>query len=174
MDTTAIRDYDTVIAVYNDFTNAEAAITDLINDGFDRQYLSLIAHDKDDRYSTYIRQLQEENDDPDSEDGAGFGAVVGTLTGLGVALIPGLGGFVVTGLAGAALFAGIGAVTGAGTGGLVAGMVDLGVDEGDAEHYSDVLRNGGAMVVAHVDGTWEDKAESIMHRHNPVEVEEIN
>jgi len=169
--------WETVIGLYDNFQDARAAIEELVDNGVDRTRVSLVANENDERYVNYIRHLQDDDvngDDPDAEEGAGFGAVVGTLTGLGVALIPGIGQFVVAGAAGAALFSGIGAALGAGTGGLTAGLLDLGVDEDQAAVYSERLRTGGTMVIVHVDDDWEDKAESILRNHNPISVEDID
>lgn len=165
---------ETVIALYRSFDDARGAVEGLIDAGFSPNYLSLIANDQDERYSTYVREMDLEKHDSDAGDGAGFGAVVGTLTGLGVALIPGLGGFVVAGAAGAALFAGIGAAAGAATGGLTAGLMDMGVDRDRAERYTEELRRGGSLVIAHVNDKWEDQAESIMRRHNPVDIKDVD
>jgi ferritin-like metal-binding protein YciE len=168
---------NTVIGLYDSFEKARDAIESLDNEGIRREQLSLVAGDKDERYANYLRHMDSDDltddDDPDAEEGAGFGAVVGTLTGLGAAIIPGIGGFVVAGAAGAALFAGIGAATGAATGGLTAGLVDMGVDEDDAEAYEEQLRKGGAMVIVHVPEEREDEIESILHRHDPVDVEDL-
>lgn len=171
---THYEDIDTVVGLYDDFAHAENAISDALDEGFTRDQFSIIANNNDDRYTSYVRGLEEERDEEDTEDGAGFGAVVGTLTGLGVALIPGLGSFVVAGAAGAALFAGIGAATGAGVGGLTAALTDMGMDDDDALMYSTQLQQGGVLVIARVHDDLEDKIEEIMRRHNPMQVEEID
>lgn len=168
---------ETVIALYNDFSDARATIEELDDAGFDRDKISLVAKDKDEKYARYMREIDADGDytdDPDGDEGAGFGAVVGTLTGLGVALIPGIGGVMAAGAAGAALFAGIGAAAGAVTGGLTGNLVDMGVDEEDAKLYTEGVRRGGTLVVAHVYDDWEGKAESIMQKHNPVDIEDID
>jgi len=164
-----------IIALYDDLTTARAVIEELVASGFDRRQLSIVANANDERSQEYMRQLNQPDTTspdagPDAAEGAGFGAVVGTLTGLGVAVIPGLGGFVVAGLAGAALFSGIGAAIGAGVGGLTAGLVELGLDDETAEAYSTRLREGGTLVIAHVDEEWADRAQTIMRKHNPVHV----
>lgn len=160
-----------IIALYDDFTTARAVIEDLVASGFDRRQLSIVANANDARSQEYVRRLnQPDTTSPDAAEGAGFGAVVGTLTGLGVAVIPGLGGFVVAGLAGAALFSGIGAAIGGGLGGLTAGLMELGLDDETAEAYSTRLREGGTLVIAHVDEEWGDRAQAIMKKHNPVHV----
>lgn len=177
----AVLANESVVALYDNFASARAAIEALDNAGFARRNLSLIANDRDESYSRYVRDMDVDRgrtrdtvDDPDADEGAGFGAVIGTLGGLGVALIPGLGGFVVAGAAGAALFAGLGAATGAAIGGLTAGLTELGVDEERAEAYTQRLREGGALVIAHVDDEWHARAESVMRDHNPVDLQRVD
>jgi hypothetical protein len=50
----------------------------------------------------------------------------------------------------------------------------MGVDRDRAESYSHRIREGGVLVIAHVHDEWEDRVESIMQRHNPVSVEDVD
>jgi uncharacterized protein (TIGR02271 family) len=92
---------------------------------------------------------------------------------LGVALIPGVGPVLAAGPLAALLFGGMGAVAGAATGGIVAGLVDLGMDEDEAEHYAEGIRRGGALVSLDLDTDEHvERAESILNRYNPVDIDE--
>ncbi|MBK8020014.1 MAG: ferritin-like domain-containing protein [Chloroflexi bacterium] len=163
-------------ALYHDFSSARATIEALVDAGIGHERLSLIANYRDERYAAVIQTMRLSDEtvtSPTSKEGAGFGAIVGALAGLGIALIPGVGGFVVTGAAGAALFAGIGAVAGVVTGGLTAGLIDIGIDEDRAVTYTEGLGNGGALVVAHVDDIGREQVETIMRWYNPAEIQPI-
>jgi uncharacterized protein (TIGR02271 family) len=67
--------------------------------------------------------------------------------------------------------AGVGAVAGAATGGIVGSLVDLGVPDEEAGWYAEGVRRGGTMVSATVDESQVNRAQDIMNRHNPIDLE---
>lgn len=161
----------TVIALYDSFSEAREAVEDLVDAGFDRGHISIVANDASGEHSSYI------NDDGSTEDvsggeGAGFGAVIGGLIGLGAALIPGIGPVVAAGPFAAALMGGVGAVTGALTGGAAASLIDMGMSEEDANLYAEGIRRGGTMVTVRADESRIEDAKSILNNHNPVDLEQ--
>lgn len=159
----------TYIGLYDDMETAQNVVQDLVDAGFSRENISLVANDATGEYATYVNA---DNEDVSSSEGAGFGAVVGTLVGLGVALIPGIGPVLAAGPLAAALMAGVGAAAGAVTGGVTAGLVDLGVPAEDAEYYAEGIRRGGILVTAHAADSSADEVQSIMERHHPIDLEE--
>lgn len=160
-----------VVAVYNDFDTARQVVEALVNAGFDRDDISLVANDSNTEYRQYLEDY-DRDDDVKPGEGAGFGAVVGTLVGLGVALIPGIGPVVAAGPLAAALMAGIGAAAGAATGGIVASLVDFGIPEEEANIYAENIRRGGTLVAVEVDDNRVGEAQNIMNRYSPVDIEE--
>lgn len=165
----------TVVALYDDFDTARSAVEALVDAGFDRSDLSLVANDATGEYGRYVGADVEVVDDEDvsAGEGAGFGAVVGALVGLGVALIPGIGPVVAAGPLAAALMAGIGAASGAVTGGIVAGLVDFGVPEEHAQYYAEGIRRGGTLVSVHItQDEWADRAQSVLNRFHPIDLTE--
>lgn len=161
----------TVIALYDDFSTAQRVVEELVNAGFDRSNVSIIANNTSGEYAHTGDAHNAATGDVKAGDGAGFGAVIGTLIGLGTALIPGIGPVIAAGPFAAALMAGIGAATGAATGGISAGLIDLGIPEDEAGYYAEGLRRGGAMVSVNGDDTMIDRAANIMNTHNPVDLE---
>src|SRR5579871_2712018 len=162
----------TVVALFDDFDDARSAVEALVDAGFDRDDISLVANDATGEYGRYMKDGTYDEDVTAGE-GAGFGAVVGALVGLGVALIPGIGPVLAAGPLAAALFAGIGAASGAVTGGVVAGLVDFGVPEEHAERYAEGVRRGGSLVTVHVtQDEWAERAQSVLNRYNPVDLNE--
>jgi len=162
----------TVVALFDDFDNARSSVEALVDAGFDRDDISLVANDATGEYGRYMKDGTYDEDVTAGE-GAGFGAVVGALVGLGVALIPGIGPVLVAGPLAAALFAGIGAASGAVTGGVVAGLVDFGVPEEHAERYAEGVRRGGTLVTVHVtQDEWAERAQSVLNRYTPVDMNE--
>ncbi len=162
----------TVVALYENLDTARDVVEDLVEAGFSRDRISLIANDASGEYGRYFNSATETVDeDVSGSEGAGFGAVVGGLIGLGAMLIPGIGpviaaGPLVAGLTGAA----VGAAAGAATGGIVASLVNMGVSEDEAGYYAEGVRRGGVLVSVQIDDTWESSVVDIMSRHRPVDI----
>lgn len=163
----------TVVALYDEFNVARSAVEALVDAGFDRSDISLVANDAAGEHKRHVDEVVVDDGDVSAGEGAGFGAVVGALVGLGVALIPGIGPVLAAGPLAAALMAGIGAASGAVTGGVVAGLVDFGVPEEHATRYAEGIRRGGTLVTVHLDqDEWADRAQSVLNRYNPVDIDE--
>lgn len=160
----------TIIALYDHFETAQNAVQELVNSGFSRDDISMVANDASGEYQRYT-DAGVVDDDVKAGEGAGFGAVVGTLVGLGVALIPGVGPVIAAGPLAAALMAGIGAAAGAATGGVVASLVDFGVPEEEAHVYAEGLRRGSTLVSVTVDEAHTPRVEEILNRFNPTDVD---
>lgn len=160
----------TIVALYDDFSTAQSVLQDLIDAGFSRENISLMASDATGEHTkNYTKDPAGE--DVTAGEGAGFGAVVGTLIGLGVSLIPGIGPVIGAGPLAVALTAGIGAAAGAITGGISAALIDLGVSEEDAPYYAEGLRRGGTLVSVTADDAWTDRVEEVLNRHHPIDID---
>jgi hypothetical protein len=161
----------TLVALYDDFAVAQDVGEDLVEAGYKKEDISVIANDTSGEYAK--RYNIEPTEDVSAGEGAGFGLVVGALVGLGAMIIPGIGPVIAAGpLASALIGAGVGAVAGAVTGGIVGGLVNMGVPEEDAHYYAEGVRRGGTLVIATVEDSWLETARSIMQRHNPVDLNE--
>ena len=157
----------TVTAMYDSFTAAQRAVQDLVDAGFNRDDVSLIANDAAGEYKSYTA-----DGDVKGNEGANFGAVTGALVGLGAMLIPGIGPVVAAGPLVAALTgAGLGAAAGAITGGLTASMVNFGLDNERAGYYAEGVRRGGAMVAVRAEEGRANQVESILNRHGTVDMD---
>lgn len=129
--------------------HAKAAVDDLSAEGFAVKNISVVSKHKD---------LFEDS-------GAATGAVVGGLIGLlaGAAFFPPFGFLI-----GGPLFA---MLTGMTTGGLIGALVDLGMEESDAERYQEIVGSGGVMLMVQVkDAAEEKRARSILEKHDADEV----
>jgi hypothetical protein len=160
----------TILTTYSTVEDAQAAIRDLTEAGFDSADIGLATHNMDNVYY---------DEDVSGGEGAGFGATIGTVfgavAGLVAITIPGVGPVIAAGPLAAALGAitgaGIGAVSGAVTGGITAALVNLGVPEEDANYYAESLRRGSALVSLNVYDNDADRAEAILQMHNPVDID---
>jgi uncharacterized protein (TIGR02271 family) len=168
------RSNEILVAVYSDQASAESAVQDLVSAGVNRDNISVLSNDTEGRYKSYFDDNGNlvDHDDVSAGEGAGFGAVIGTLAGLGLALIPGVGPILAAGPAAVALTAGVGAAAGAATGGITAGLVDFGVSNEDAQTYQEVLRRGGSLVIVEGASAANNSAYDILNRYNPVDIEE--
>ena len=171
----------TVVALYDDFASANAAVRDLVDNGFTRNDISIVASDATGEYGQYVGSRTDMDTSSTAEGasvGAGIGAVIGglggLLVGLGALAIPGIGPVVAAGPLAAALSAlagaGAGAVAGGVTGGLLGALVDLGVPRETAEYYAEGVRRGGHLVTVNAADDMTHRAVELLNRHNPVDV----
>ncbi|RPI81724.1 MAG: hypothetical protein EHM41_19990, partial [Chloroflexi bacterium] len=167
-----------VVGLYDEINDAQNAVRALVDRGFSRNDISLIAGDKEGKYSQYVNrgEGQEVMEDQDLTEGtvagAGIGAVIGglggLLVGLGVLAIPGIGpvlaaGPLISALAGAGL--------GAAAGGLLGALVDLGIPKEQAEYYARGVREGGTLVTVNTSDDRASDAIDIMNQFSPVDIE---
>jgi hypothetical protein len=175
----------TVVALYDDFTTANDVVRDLVDHGFAREDISLMASDAAGEYGRYLSDETQVDYEPSATAsaagvGAGIGAVIGglggLLVGLGALAIPGIGPVVAAGPLAAALSglagAGVGAVAGGVTGGLIGALVDMGLPEEEAQYYSEGVRRGGTLLTVQTADHMADQARDVMNRYNPVDLNE--
>ena len=170
----------TIVGLYEDITDAQNAINDLVRSGFARDDISLVASnqwaDETESLPTAGTDAQPVVDPNQlSEDvaaGMATGGVVGglggVLLGLGALAIPGIGPIVAAG----PLVAGLtGAGIGAAVGGLVGALVNWGVPSDEAELYAESVRRGSILVGLKADESRVEQAAGIMKRYDPIDIE---
>jgi hypothetical protein len=162
----------TIVAIYDDIAVARQVVEDLVNAEFSRSSISLITNDANNHYSHYLDEDYIPRDDAvTAAEGAGFGAVVGGLTGILAGLaaltIPGIGLVIAAG----PILAGLtGIIAGAVTGGIVGALVKSGVPEDEAPYYAEGIRRGGTLVSVETSDTLH--AEDIMNRYGSTNIHE--
>lgn len=189
----------TVVGLYDDLQDAQAAINDLIQAGFDRADISLVTTNRwGESDGTTVTTtagaagttttdgvtVADAGPDADMADaemsqmasdvttGAVTGGVVGGLAGV----LLGLGALAIPGfgpvLAAGPLVAGLaGAGIGAAVGGLVGALVSWGVPEDEAELYAESVRRGSILVGLKTEDDRVQQAVGIMNAHAPVDVQ---
>ncbi|ADG10874.1 hypothetical protein [Caulobacter segnis] len=154
----------TITRLFDSYTQALDAISDLEARGIDHDKISLVSNNTENWHDGH-KHADSERDGPmgdrngdgenDVADGAGkgaatgglFGGGAGLLAGLGMLAIPGLGPVVAAGwLAATAVGAAVGAVAGAATGGLLGALKEAGHTDEEANVYAEGVRRGGALV----------------------------
>src|SRR5437763_3107825 len=159
----------TIAALFENRTDADGAVEDLVAHGFARDDISLMAHDNT-RSEAHVTTADGPTDDGPSglAQGAGIGAAVGGIGGLVIGLtaltIPGIGPVIAPGPLAVAL---LGAGVGAAAGGLIGALTDLGIPEGDAYYYDEGIRRGGVLVTVATTDERAEEAVAILSRHHP-------
>ncbi len=162
----------TVVALYDNLEDARAAVDDLIDAGFTRNDISLVARDVTGEYSTELDSYDGDDVGEAAAGGAVGGAMVGglmgLLVGLGAFAIPGLGPVIAAGPLAATL---AGAGIGAAAGGLLGALVEWGIPEAEAGYYAEGVRRGGTLLAVRVPENRIEDVVEVMNDYDPVNVE---
>ena len=152
----------TVVGLYDDFDDVQAAIHELVENGFSRADMSLVSNGQIHGIADTIEGKENEPAAAAGE-GAVLGGLAGLLMGITMLAIPGIGWV---------LAAGPFAVTlgGAISGGLIGALTGKGVPDPDANIYAEAIRRGGTLLSLFTTDPLADKAEQIMNRHHPVDI----
>ena len=155
--------------LYDNYSDAQRAVTSLESAGLPHSDVSIVANNSDNWFGNN-RKVDQDRDGVDDRAegaatgggiGAGLGGAAGLLAGLGLLAIPGLGPVVAAGwLASTAL----GAAAGAATGGIVGALTQSGVSEEEAPLYAEGVRRGGTLVSAKVPESDRARYESILNQ----------
>jgi uncharacterized protein (TIGR02271 family) len=161
----------TIVGMYDDIADARQVVEELTNLGIDREHISLVAGDREGRYSS---DLSHDDDAGDNvAGGAATGAVVGglggLLLGLGALAIPGIGPVIAAGPIVSTL---VGVGVGAAVGGLVGALTEAGVPEEQAGYYAEGVRRGSTLVTVEAPEHRVDEVVRTMERYHPIDVDE--
>jgi uncharacterized membrane protein len=162
-----------VVAIFKSHTEAEAAVNELQQSGFDMKKLSIVGRDQhtDEHVIGYYNAGERMK--CWGKTGAFWGGIWGMLFGSAFFLVPGVGPLLVAGplvswivgaLEGAAVVGGLSA--------LGAGLYSLGIPRNSILQYETAIKTGKYVVIAH--GSAEDTthAREIISRTNPEALED--
>ena len=171
----------TIVALYDDFDTAESVTRALVESGFPREDISLMANDPSAERGSGLggsNGVSGSGEKAESAStggtmagaaiGGAVGGVGGLLVGLGALAIPGIGPVVAAGPLAATL---LGAGAGALAGGLIGALTSIGVPEEEANLYAEGVSRGGALLALRVEQTEAQRAIDIMERYDPVDVD---
>jgi Heat induced stress protein YflT len=166
----ALNDRKRAVGVFSNRTDAEHALSELRDAGFNMDKVSVIAKDAD-RTGDIAGVETQKGVGNKADEGAATGAVTGSvlggitglLVGLGTLAIPGVGpvllaGEIATALATTAAGAGIGAAAG----GLLGALAGLGIPEEQAKVYSDSVSHGDYLLIVEGTDAESRRAETIL------------
>lgn len=162
----------TISRLYDNYSDAERAVTRLESAGVPHSDISIVANNSDNWYGSQRGKVDRDRDGVDDRAegagagagiGAGIGGAAGLLAGLGLLAIPGLGPVVAAGwLASTAA----GAAAGAATGGIVGALTQAGVSREDASRYAEGVRRGGTLVSAKVPDNDRARLDALLHERS--------
>ncbi|WP_334268713.1 general stress protein [Edaphobacter sp. HDX4] len=140
-------------AVYGIYANpetAEAAVDQLLRNGFSNASISvLLPDDESSRAFAHAKSTKApEGTTTGATTGGLVGGAVGLLAGIGALAIPGVGPLIAAGPIMATL-AGVG--VGGAVGGLVGALVGMGIPEYEAKRYEGAVKSGGTLLSVHCD-----------------------
>jgi hypothetical protein len=174
-----------VVGLFDHLSDAKEAVAELVNRGFEREKISLVASNAAGEYDSYFKDgsydasyIEVDDDDLTRAEGAAAGAGIGAtigglgglLMGLGLLAVPGVGPALAVGPIAAAL---VGAGIGGASGGVMGALVNDGVSEEHASFYAEGIRRGGSLVSVKTQGDQEHNlAQQIMDSNGPVSINE--
>jgi len=160
-----------VAALFDSHTAAYSAVQDLVDHGFERDTIGVMAHDdtnSDDRVTTRVATPGGPSRvTRGAGAGAALGGMGGLLAGLTTLAVPGVGPVIVAGLLTMALAgAGVGAVAG----GMVGALTDLGIPAEHVHYYSEGVRRGDVLVVVATTDEMAELAMTLLSHHQPLDL----
>lgn len=167
----------TIVGLYDDMATGNQVVQALVNDGLDRDRISLVKGDREGQYGANGNDNGYSGQTTDAGDATAGGAVTGAVVGgvggallsLSALAIPGIGPVVAAG----PLIAGlIGAGAGAAVGGLLGALTEAGVPEEEAKYYAEGVNHGGTLVSVQAADDETDHVVKIMNGYNPIDVKE--
>jgi uncharacterized protein (TIGR02271 family) len=168
----------TVIGLFDNASQANNVVQDLINAGFSRDEIGIVGNNTTGEYNSYLGDgTGTTGHSGAAESGAGAGATAGTVIGGGLGLLAGIGALAIPGF-GPIVAAGwlVSTITGAGIGaalgGLVGALTGLGVPREDAEYYNEGVRRGGTLVTVRTSDDRAEQAASILSGHGAANIDE--
>jgi uncharacterized membrane protein len=167
----------TVVGLFENYTDADRAVSELNTRGFTRNEISVAARDSAirDRMmtgETGAERAVAESAGAGAIGGATLGGLTGLLVGLGALAIPGIGPVVAAGTLATVLGStAVGAGVGAAAGGLIGALVGMGIPEEDATFYAEGVKRGGVLVTVQTSDDRASEALNIMRRSNAVDVD---
>lgn len=137
----------TVIAAFNNASDARKALKDLRRDDFRDKQIGVLSHGKEgDNEFKSFKELEGNHAGKGAAAGAVAGAGTGVVWSLGIAagLLPAIGPVIAGGILGALAASG---AAGAAVGGVAGALVGLGISDEDAAYYEGELERGSTVVV---------------------------
>lgn len=155
----------TVIGVFTSRDQAEKAVSELRNNGFDNE-ISILAKGQD-KGGTDENSVMFGGGDSvtnGATTGGVLGGIAGLAAGVGALVIPGIGPLVAAGPI-------AGLISGAATGGVAGGLVDWGIPKDRSEYYEGQVKEGNIVATVKTDEGKINSAADVLRRFGAKDVE---
>lgn len=159
----------TLVALFNQLTDAEAAVSELVAAGFDHSHISLLANDVTGEYGQYVSTARTTTTSStttttDTNGGHGFfGGLVDSLFGdsadVQTTEVQGVGKTISTGPL--ARY----------NDNIVGGLQQIGLTADESNSFAEGLRRGGVIVAVETADDMTDHALDLLDKHNAADVE---
>jgi hypothetical protein len=177
----------TIIAFYDNFHIANGAVRELVEYGFTRDDISVVANSANGAYGYMERPMNTgvvltgylpDERRAGARIGAGIGAAIGMVSGLlagsGAWLVPGFEPAAAAGFSSFILFVlaswAAGSITGGIAGRILGSVIGLGIPEEEAEQYADSVRQSGVLVAVKADNFNGSLIYDVLSRYHPSEL----
>ncbi|NTV63412.1 MAG: DUF1269 domain-containing protein [Oscillochloris sp.] len=170
-----------VVGVFQTSADAEHAVADLLEKGFQREKISLIAPNSPHAEHIHVAGSNVEHGEDMAIGAVGGGLVggmLGALVGMIVIAIPGLGPVLVAGpiaaaIGGAGVTMALGAGAGAVGGGVLGALTWAGITKDEAHVYEDFLKEGKTLVMVQTSNEKRAQAVEVLHRDGAADAVEL-
>lgn len=166
----------TIVGLYASRRDAEKAVQDLVDEGFSRDHISIVARDTSAAASEAARgdianigPQETIGSGTSAGTGAAVGGIAGFIAGIAALAVPGIGPILAAGPLAAGL---MGAGLGVATGGIVGALKSRGIPDEHARRYSAAIGRGSCMVTVDTPAEKVDHAADILDRNGAINVDE--
>jgi hypothetical protein len=159
----------TVMALYDVFADAQAAVSDLLQAGVDREAISLFGPDRqrtDVRNAGKAATPEGQNERDRAAALASTDAWDNDLYGLAPLAVPGIGPVMANG----PLAAGFSGSAAGGAGGFAGVLLGWGIPDDEADAYAEGLRRGGTLLLVTVSEAGAEAAGRILNKYDPIDL----
>ncbi|WP_027365445.1 general stress protein [Desulfotruncus alcoholivorax] len=153
----------TVISTFSNRDQAERAVGELRQKGFDKD-ISILARDEENRQKNQYTTMENDNISDGTATGGILGGLAGLAVGAGALAIPGIGPLIAAGPI-------AGLLSGAATGGIAGGLVDYGIPQDRSKYYEDKVKQGRILASVKTDDGRINDAADTLRRHGAQDVE---
>lgn len=156
---------DTVIGLFHDRSDANQAVTELEEAGFDSEEIGLLAQREavEDVLHVDREEAAVESAGAGALGGSALGGLIGLLAGASALVVPGIGPAVAVGTWASVLgTTAAGAGVGAAYGGVVGALIGLGMTEEQTNVYVEGVQEGGILMVVQPEDNRPALAEEVL------------
>lgn len=157
----------TVIGVFKSQSDAEQAISQLRQQGFQNEEINIVSKKQGGKQGGKDVEYVDDDITDGALTGGTIGGIGGLILGAGALAIPGVGPIIAAGPI-------AGALSGAVAGGVAGGLIDWGIPAEVSRHYEKEVAEGGILAVIRTSSQKVDQAAQVLRQNGAKDVESHN